>query len=104
MSYAEGMILSAILVVLLVSTILPAITAAFTKSSATAGVKQFVSALIAAASGFLITATQLDGTAVLSKESAVAALTVFILAQATYWGLWKPHAINDKVVPEVGVG
>lgn len=96
--------LSAMLVLLIVTMVLPALTAAITKSSASAGVKQFVTALLSAASGFLITATQLDGTAVLSKESAVLALSAFILAQATYWGFWRPHAINDKVVPAVGLG
>jgi hypothetical protein len=97
-------ILPAILVVLVVSSVLPIVTAAVTKSSASTGIKQFVTALLSAASGLLVTATQLDGTAVISKESAVAALTVFILAQATYLGFWKPHAINAKVAPTVGLG
>lgn len=98
------MTLSAILVLLIVTMILPALTAALTKSAASVGIKQFITALLAAVSGFLVTATQLDGTAVLGKESAVLALSAFILAQATYWGFWKPHAINVKVLPETGLG
>lgn len=98
------MTLSAILVLLIVTIVLPALTAFVTKSTASVGIKQFVTALLSAVSGFLITATQLDGTAVLGKESAILALSTFILAQATYWGLWKPHAVNSKVVPGVGLG
>lgn len=96
--------LSAILVTLIVTMILPALTALVTKSTASPGIKQFVTALLAAAGGFVVTATQLDGTAVFGKESATLALSTFILAQATYWGFWRPHEINAKVAPGVGLG
>lgn len=98
------MTVSAILVLLIVTMILPALTAALTKSTASVGVKQFVTALLAAVSGFLVTATQLDGTAVLGKESALLALSAFIATQATYWGFWKPRQINAKLAPGVGLG
>lgn len=96
--------LSAILTLLIVTMILPAITAAVTKSTASAGVKQFVTALLSAITGLVVTATQIDGTAVFSKEAAVLALGTFITAQATYWGLWRPHTVNAKITPGVGVG
>jgi hypothetical protein len=96
--------ISAILVTLIVTMILPALVAAVTKSSASPGIKQFVTALLAAVTGLVVTSTQLDGTAVFGKESALLALSTFIAAQATYWGLWRPHAVNDKLAPAAGLG
>jgi hypothetical protein len=96
--------LSAILVTLIVTMVLPALTALVTKSTASASIKQFVTALLAAVTGLVVTSTQLDGTAVFGKESALLALSTFILAQATYWGLWRPHQVNATVAPTVGLG
>lgn len=98
------MTISAILVTALVTLFLPAIVSFVTKSSASAGIKQFVTAVLSAVTGLIVTSTQLDGTAVLSKEAALLALSTFITTQATYWGLWKPHAINAKLNSEFGIG
>lgn len=98
------MTISAILVTLIVTMILPALTAAITKSTASVGIKQFVTALLSAVTGLVVVSTQLDGTAVFSKEAALLALSTFILTQATYWGFWKPHAVNEKAAPAVGLG
>ena len=94
----------ALLVTALVTLVLPAVTAFVTKANASTTVKQVVTAFLSAVSGLLITATQLDGTAVVSKEAALFALSTFIVTQATYWGLYKPHDANQKIAPEVGVG
>jgi len=96
--------LSALVVTMIVSYLIPAVTALLTKASASAGVKQFVTALLAAVNGLLVTATQVDGTAVVSKQAVVLALGSFIAAQAAYVGLYKPHAANAKIAPNKGLG
>lgn len=98
------MTISAVLVTLAVTVVLPALVALITKSMASPFVKQFVTALLAAITGLIVTSTQLDGTAVISEASALLALGTFLAAQASYRGLWRPHAINAKLAPAVGVG
>jgi len=96
--------LSAIIVTMVASVIIPAITALLTKATASVGVKQAVTGLLSAVSGLLAVSTQLDGTAVISKPAVVLALGTFLSTQAAYWGLWKPHEVNAKVAPGVGLG
>ena len=98
------MTISALLVTLIVAVAIPAVTALLTKATASAWVKQAVTALLAAVSGLLVTATQLDGTALISKASLLLALTTFLSTQAAYVGLWKPHAVNATVAPGTGLG
>lgn len=98
------MTLSALTTTMIVAYLLPAVVALLTKSAASAWVKQFVGALLAAATGVIVTATQLDGTAVISIEAVLLALGAFVAAQANYVGLYQPHAVNAKVLPETGIG
>ena len=96
--------LSATLVALVGSLVIPAITALLTKATASVGIKQAVTALLSAVSGLLAVSTQLDGTAVISKPAVVLAIGTFLSAQAAYWGLWRPHELNAKVAPTAGLG
>lgn len=96
--------LSALVVTMIVSYLIPAVTALLTKANASAWLKQFVTAVLAAANGLVVTATQIDGTAVISKQALVLALGSFIAAQASYVGLYKPHAANAKIAPAKGLG
>lgn len=98
------MTLSALLVMMIATFIIPAVVALLTKSAASASVKQFVTALLAAVSGVISTATGADGTALISKESVLLALGAFALAQANYTGLYRPHALNAKLLPNTGLG
>ncbi len=94
----------ALITTLLVSYLIPAVVALLTKSAASSWLKQFVTALLAAATGLLTTATQLDGTAVMSRSSIVLALGAFIAAQAAYVGVYRPHDVNERLLPDVGLG
>lgn len=96
--------LSAVFVTLLVSFLLPAVVGLITKSSASAWVKQFVTAFLAMVTGLITTATTLDGTAVFSRDMLLLAIGSFILSQANYVTLYKPHAANDKLGPAQGIG
>jgi len=98
------MTISALLVTIIVALVIPAATALLTKATASTWVKQIVTALLAGVSGLIVTATQLDGTAVISKAALLLALTTFVSTQAAYIGLWKPHAVNATVAPGVGIG
>ena len=98
------MTLSAMLVTLIASYVIPIITALITKASASVGLKQLLTAAMAAATGLLAISTQSDGTAVMSKQSAILALASFATAQATYWGLFRPHQLNATLAPGAGLG
>lgn len=98
------MTVSALTVTMIVAYILPAAVALLTKSAASAWVKQFVGALLAAATGVIVTATQLDGQAVISKSAVLLALGPFLSTQAACKGLWEPHSINARLAPGVGLG
>lgn len=101
---APSFTLSALTVTLLGSFLIPAIVALITKSSAGVWLKQFVTGLLAAATALISTTTQLDGTALLSSSSILMALGAFILAQATYVSVYKPHDVNSKMAPSRGLG
>lgn len=98
------MTISALLVTLLVSYLIPAAVALLTKSSATTLIKQVLGGLLSAITGLLVTATQLDGTALLSTSAVVLALGAFLSTQAAYTGLYKPHDANEALAPGVGLG
>jgi len=98
------MTISALLVSLLVSVVIPAAVALLTKLAAAVWLKQGVAAVLAAVTGLLTTATQLDGTAVISKASVVLALGTFLASQAAYLGLYRPHDANAIIAPGVGLG
>lgn len=98
------MTLTVMITTLIVSYLIPAATSLITKANASTWLKQFVTALLAAANGVIVTATQLDGTAVISKSAVVLALGSFIAAQAAYVGVYKPHNANGKLAPNSGIG
>ena len=98
------MTLSATLTATIVSVLLPLVTAFITKAAASPSVKQFVTAALSAVAGALVTATQLDGTAVISKQAALLALATFITSSSVYRNLYRPHSLNDNLAPAIGVG
>lgn len=98
------MTLTVLVTTMIVSYAIPALTALITKADASAWLKQFVTAFLAAANVLIVTATQADGTALLTKSTVLLALGSFLAAQASYVGLFKPHAVNAKLAPNVGLG
>lgn len=96
--------LSAFLVTLVVAYLIPLVTAFITKVSASVTLKQLVTAILAAANGFITNATMQDGTAVFTKEALLFAVMSFITANIAYIGTWKPHNLNAKAAPNSGLG
>lgn len=91
-------------VLLVISLVIPFLTGVVTKVSASAGVKQVCTLVLSAAAGLIVTATQLDGTAVISKEAALNAALALGIAIVSYLGLYKPHDVNAKLAPTKGFG
>ena len=92
------------LVTLIVGHLAPLVTALLTHVEAPSTLKQFVTAVLSALTGFLTTATTVDGSAVFSAESALFALLTFITANASYVAVWRKHAIDAKILPSKGLG
>ena len=103
---ASSIRLSALIVTVIVSYLIPIATAFITKASASVGLKQFVTALLAAINAVVTGATLNDGTAVLSKEVILFAVLSFVSAQVSYGQFWKPRQINTKkaLLPAKGLG
>lgn len=98
------MTISALLVTLIVSVVIPAAVAVVTKSTASTSTKQIVTAFFAALNGLIVNHTLDDGTAFVTKTAALLALGSFIAATASYVGLYKPHNADARIVPTTGIG
>lgn len=96
--------IDAIVVTLLVSLVIPLLNGILTKANASAGVHQIVTLVLSAATGFLATATQADGTAVFSMHSLFLALLALVVSIASYLGIYKPHNANAKLGADKGLG
>jgi hypothetical protein len=94
--------LNALTVALLVSLVLPALTSLVTKLSASVTVKQLVAIFFSVVTGAVSVATLADGTAVLSKETAIAAVLAFVTQAASYLGIFKPQGV--AIAPTKGLG
>jgi hypothetical protein len=94
--------LSAFLVTLLVSHIIPLFTSLITKAHASTTVKQIATAFLSAIAAFITSATTLDGTAIFSTQSAVLALATFAFSQLSYVAIFKPRGINAYIAPSFG--
>jgi hypothetical protein len=95
---------SAFVVTLIISYLIPLVTATITKLDASATVKQFVTAVLAAINGFLTNALTTDGGAFFSAQALLFAVLSFATAQTAYLGTYKPHRINSKIAPMKGIG
>ena len=95
--------LSAFIVTLLVSHVLPLVTALVTKAHASSTVKQVVAAFLSAVTAFVTNATTLNGIAIFSAQSAVLALITFALSQLSYLAIFKPHGANAYIAPNFGI-
>ena len=96
--------LSAFLVLVLTSFLIPAATGLLTKVNASATVKQVVTLILSALNGLVITSTLADGTALISAATAQYALLSLGIAIVSYLGIYKPHDANSKLMPDAGLG
>jgi len=98
------MTISALVVTLVVTMLIPAAVSLLTKSTASVWLKQFLNALLSTATAVIVVATLPDGTAHVTGSAVVLAIGGFIASQAAYVGLYKPHDVNEVLAPGVGLG
>lgn len=96
--------LDPMLVTFVVSVLLPIVVGFVTKANASTALKQIVSIAASIGTGLVVTATQVDGVAVISKQAAFYAFVAFATQTATYLGIYKPQNANAKIAPKVGIG
>ena len=60
--------------------------------------------VLSAAAGVVVTATQLDGTAVIGKEAALNAALALGISIVSYLGIYRPHDMNASLAPGQGLG
>lgn len=98
----DTVVLNATLVTFVASVLIPLVTSLVTKLSASPKLKQFITGVLSLATGVLVAGTQLDGTAILSKEALVTAGLTFGMSILVYVGILKPN--NVAVLPDKGLG
>lgn len=88
----------------IVGTLIPVATGLVTKSAAGPSVKQAVTAFLAAVSGLITASVAETGVAVISVETALLAFLAWIVAVATYNGVYSAQHLNDRLAPNRGLG
>jgi len=92
------------LVTIIGGTILPVAHGLITKLGAASRVNVLVGLVLSGVSGVLGTATEMNGVAVFSRTTLVAAALTWVAQVATYYGVWKPSGFYAKLAPNVGIG
>lgn len=96
--------LSTQIVMFLTAVFIPLVTGLVTKYSLPAFWKFFVTLVISTVAAGINEATTADGSAVISKHTAVLALYTVTIATLTYLGIYRPVDANAKLAPDVGIG
>lgn len=92
------------LVMFLTAIAIPFITGVVTKYSLPAFWKFFVTLVISTVAAGINEAITADGSAVISKHTAVLALYTVATSTLVYLGLYKPYDVNAKLAPDKGIG
>lgn len=80
---------------LLVTVLLPVLVGLVTKATTSPGAKAVLLAVLSAITGVASALIQAEG-AVDLYPLALNAISVFVIAVATYYGLWKPTTVAAK--------
>jgi hypothetical protein len=96
--------LSAAVVSAIMLYVIPIVTSLLTKFNASTVVKQIVTAVLSVLVSIITMATQVDGTAIVSWQVVLLSLLEFLGSSAAYRVVYKPHALNARVAPNVGIG
>lgn len=87
----------------LVSVVIPIGTGLVTKSTASPAVKQTVTIVLSGSSALIVSST-VGGAAVISMESLALAIMSWVIAIASYAGVYQSREINQSLAPERGIG
>ena len=93
-----------LVVTLLSGTIIPILVGLVTKSSASAGWKQAATVVLAGVAGLIQSSVGVTGASVLSTDTLILAAASWVVAIATYHGVYQAHDINSTLSPDRGLG
>lgn len=103
----ENIELSAFMVTLIVSAVIPVLTGLLTKLTTPGWVKGSLTLFLNAVNALVMGGVMADGSAVLTKEAVVTALIGFVVSVSTYNGIYKPANLNSssdgKLFPNRGL-
>lgn len=101
---ATEVTLAPIVVALLSGLIIPVLVGIVTKSGASAQLKQAVTIVLAGVAALITSSTLADGSAVFSLETLLLAVMSWLVAIASYLGVYRPQNLNDRTAPNFGLG
>lgn len=87
----------------LLGVIIPLLIDFVTKSSTKSSTKALLLAALAAVSGLVTQAIINDGTAVISAQALLLAVSTWVTGAVAHGYLWKPTGVSDTVQNGVGV-
>lgn len=90
--------LSPFVVSTILGTVIPLITGFVTKLTTPAWVKAVITAVLSGVAGLINVSLVDGGGAVISQSAFVSAVLTFIVAVATYAGIWRPMAVTSSPV------
>jgi hypothetical protein len=96
--------LTPIVVTMLSGLIIPIAVGIVTKSAAAPQVKQVVTIVLAGVAALITSSTLADGSAVFSLETLLLAGFTWLVAIASYLGVYRPLNLNDHTLPNSGLG
>lgn len=101
---ATEITLTPIVVSMLSGLVIPIIVGFVTKSGAAPQIKQVATILLAGVAALITSSTLVDGSAVFSIETLLLAAMAWLIAIASYLGVYKPFNLNDHAAPDRGFG
>lgn len=99
--------LDATVSIFITGILIPILVGIITKLHAPAAVKAIAHAFLAGIAGLIITATTLDGVAVISREALVTAFITWMVGVVAYFGFLVPTNISPKInvaTANIGIG
>ena len=100
----ESLNLDALTITVVVSLFIPIVTGLLTKYNASAMVKQIVTLIFSSATALVADGATSTGGALVTREDVTLAVISLVIAITSYLGIYKPHDVNAKLVPNVGLG
>jgi len=91
------LVLDAQIVVIVTALVIPFAVSLITKIHAPSWLKAVLAAVLSIVSGVIAVGTQMDGTALISKATVVAAVIAWITQGTAYARLLKPAGVTDAI-------
>lgn len=96
--------LAPLVVLFVMSLVLPVVNGFLFKADASDGTKQAVGVVTAGVATLINVSLTDTGAAVFSLETLLLYAMQWATTILSYHGLYKPHHLNERTMPEVGIG